>query len=135
MAQIDNLQRINIEDFQEDHQDTVSRIAEYYNYFAEQVTDTINGQIDDSNQTLETVEISVTVGDNGVPTGDNRFAATSGMRGSNIIRALNSTNSTTYPTGAPFMTYEEISNGLYEIKHIAGLVSGNKFQLLIRLYP
>lgn len=135
MSKIDNVKRINTDDFPEESREVVDMIAEYYNYFAEQVTEAINGQLNEENFTSELIEIEVTVNESGVPSGDNRFSTTSGMRGSIVVRALNQTNSTTYPNGAPFMTFEEISAGLYQIKHITGLPASNKFKLLIRLIP
>ena len=135
MAQIENVKRINTDDFPEESRETVDMIAEYYNYFAEQVTEAINGQLDEENFSSELIEIEVTVDESGVPDGDNRFSATGGMRGSVILRALNQTSSTTYPTGAPFMTFEEISSGLYQINHVTGLPASNKFRILVRLIP
>lgn len=135
MSKIDNVKRINTDDFPEESKEVVDMIAEYYNYFAEQVTEAINGQLNEENFTSELIEIEVTVDESGVPIGNNRFSATGSMRGSVILRALNQTNSTTYPTGTPFMTFEEISSKLYQIKHIAGLPASNKFKLLIRLIP
>lgn len=135
MSLIDNVKRINTDDFPEESRETVDMIAEYYNYFAEQVTEAINGQLNEENFSSQIIEVEVTVDESGVPDGDNRFAATGGMRGSVVLRALNDTDSTTYPTGAPFITFEEISSGLYEIKHVAGLPASNKFSMLVRLIP
>jgi len=135
MAKIDNVKRIIVEDFQDDHRDTVGKIADNYNYFAEQVTNTINGRLDEENFSSQIINIQVTTDANGFPVGDDRFAGITNLAGTQVINATNLTNVNIFPTGTPFITYEVIGSGLYKIRHISNLPVGSRFQIKVRLIP
>ena len=133
---IDNVKRLVVENFEEDHQNTVSKIAEIYNFFAEQITNAINGNIDIDNLNRQLIEMTVKVDSNGTPIGNNKFSANTGMRGSKVIRALNKTNNNKYVVSCPFISYSPTSvTGVYIIKNIVGLEANQEYQLLIELIP
>jgi len=133
MAFIDNLRRIKVEDFPDKDRETVDRIAEYYNSFADQVTNAINGNLDYDNLRNDIKEIQVTVGSNGVPTTSTTFIGDIGMRGTKVVRADNLTNKTNYVTAQPFIIYDAKGNGEYIINKITGLVANNTYKLVFEL--
>lgn len=133
MAEIDNVRRINAGDFKEEDRDTVSMIAETYNYFAEQVTNTLNGRVDVANLNRDLIELEIAVGSNGVPLQTSRFSANTGAIGTNIIRADNITNSVNYPDAGPLITFTTSGNGIYTIQHITGLPANNNFRLVFEI--
>lgn len=133
MPLIDNVRRINSGDFKKEDQEVAERVAEIYNYFAEQVTNTLNGNVEISNLNRDLVEIQVTVGSTGLPLQTARFGAETGLTGINILRADNLTNNSVYPTGAPFITYSNSGTGTYTINHITGLPANNNFRLILEL--
>jgi len=135
MGQIDNTRRINVDDFEKDHRKTVAKIAELYNFSTEQLTDTLNGNIDYDNLAKSTTTIEVTVGSSGIPITSTKFTGLEQLKGITVLRADNLTNIASYPTSAPFITFSAISGDLYEIKHITGLTSGHKYNLFIELTP
>lgn len=134
MALIDNPQKLKAEDFTEEHRETVEKISTIYNYFVEQVTNTINGNLDKDNTTSDLVEIDLIVDANGIPTYGSKFSAKSGMKGSKVV-SCKSVGSITYPSSAPFITFETVSSTLYNIKHCTGIQANVKFKVLLELMP
>ena len=49
MPKIDTVKRITTDEFPEESREVAERIGNIYNYFAEQVTNVINGNIDSEN--------------------------------------------------------------------------------------
>lgn len=132
--QIDNVKRILAEDFDKDHQETVEKLANILNYFMEQVSNAVNGNIsfDNLNQRLITVE--TTVDDNGTPLSGATFASNlKNASGCVVIAAKNVTNGSVYPTSCPFVSFSPASSGTFKINNIKGLQVGNKYRLTIIL--
>lgn len=134
MSLIDNPQKLKAEDFKEEHRETVEQISVIYNYFVEQVTNTINGNLDIENSTSDIVEFDLIVDVNGIPTYGNKFSAKEGMKGSKVVSAK-SVNGVVYPTSAPFITFDIIAKGLYNIRHCTGLQANVKFHIILELLP
>jgi len=137
MSQLDNPRRLQVDEITEENRDDFRLMAELYNYFVEQVTNTVNGQIGIDNMTRELVTVEVTVDANGNPILGGTFSASIGMIGHNVIRAVNLTNPNIYPTSTPFLTYSATNTvqNLYKIQNITGLPANNKFQLIVELIP
>lgn len=133
MPFIDTVKRINVEDFPEEGREIVSRIAETYNFFAEQVTNTLNGNVDITNLDRNIIELTVSVNSNGIPTQAIQFTGEVGLRGTKVLRADNLTNNVNYPTSGPFVSFTPSGTGLYTIDHITGLVANNQFRLVLEL--
>lgn len=133
MSRIDNIQRIIVEDFPPEDRAVASRIAEYYNYFAEQVTETINGNIDYDNLNKELKVVDVIADSSGTPILETRFQADVGLRGLTVIRAQNQDNPSIYPSGYPFISFTPDGTGIYTINNITGLPANNKFRLTLEL--
>lgn len=133
MPRIDNVKRIKIEDFPADQQELGSRIAEVYNFFAEQVTNVLNGNVDFENLNENILTFEVTVNSSGTPIDNNRFLSSTGLQGVTVIRAINLTNSINFPTGTPFVSFTASGTGVYTINNISNLPANNKFRLTLRL--
>lgn len=134
MALIDNVQRIKVEDFPREQQEIIARLAETYNFFAENVVNVVNGQLSYENLANKAiVTINVIVDSNGNPLQDTSFAANVGLAGTSIIRAINTTNPLGYPTQAPFLTYSARGGGIYDVQQITGLIAGNNYTLTVEL--
>lgn len=133
MSLIDNVKRINVEEFKDEDKEVAGRIAEYYNYFAEQVTNTINGNLDFDNLNRALVTINVTINSSGIPQSPTQFTSNTGLQGTKVIRADNLTNSASYPLGSPFITWSTSGNGTYTIQHITGLQPLSRYRIVIEL--
>ena len=133
MPFIDSVKRINVEEFKDEDKEVAERIGNVYNYFAEQVTNTINGRLDFENLDRNLVQLNVIVDANGLPVTQTRFSSNIGVTGTNIVRADNLTNSTSYPSSAPFITYTASGDGFYTVNHITGLVPNNRYRLVVEL--
>ena len=129
MARLNNVQRIIIEDFQEEDRATVEKLANILNYFMTQTTDIINGRLDYENINKQLVTIDVTVDANGTPIQATNFAAQAGLRGGQVLRAENLTNRAVFPLSQPFVSFTPVQSGLYKVNNITGLQPGNKYRL------
>ena len=130
---LDNIKRILSGDFQDDHQETVGKLAEVLNYFMEQVTNTVNGGLSYDNMNKEVQTIEVTVNANGVPTAGDKFASNQGLIGTNIINTVNLTNNSVFPESLPHITWTTVEAGIYTIRNITGLQANNKYRLTVEL--
>ena len=129
MALLTNVQRIIIEDFQEEDRPTVEKLANVLNYYMTQSTDIINGRLTFENMNRRLVTIDVTVDSNGTPIQTTNFSSEKGLIGGTVISAQNLTNSAVYVDSTPFIAFSPIQATLYKINNIKGLPANNKFRL------
>jgi len=101
----------------------------------ENVNNEMDNRIDFENLNQEVVEITVILDGNGIPTTTTKFATTAldRARGAEVIYVENLTNRGTFPTTAPFISFEPISTNLYKLNHITGLQSSDKWRILVKL--
>lgn len=132
MAKIDNIKRILKEDFPENSRETVDKMGYVINNFMEQVISAFNKNINFDNLNQEIKDISVTVNGSGIPTIDTNFKNNliTKVKGIQVILAENQTNTTSYPTSCPFISFTE-NNKIVTIRHISGLQANNKYKLRI----
>ncbi len=133
MPKIDNVKRISAEEVSEESREAVEAVAQYYNYFAEQVTNVLNGGIDFDNLKRTLLTMEVTLNSNNQPVTSTKFAGSVGLKGTNIIRADNLVNAAVYPTNAPFITFGASGDGFYTILHITGLAPLTKYRIVFEL--
>lgn len=136
MANVNNIKRIVKEDFNEEDQELVDKLAFALNPFLEQVSAAFNKGIDDSNLRQQTTSIDVEVGSNGVPKTPlqikiNPELLRTRIIGTRVVLAQNLTDST-FPTGTPFLTFNVVNN-LINVLHVAGLPPDKKFRLSVIL--
>ena len=133
MASIDTVKRINVDEFKDDDKEIAERIGNVYNYFAEQVTNAINGNLDYENLNRALITLTVIVDVNGTPSQTTRFAAKVGVKGTHVIRAVNTTNRVNFVEGQPFISYLASGDGFYTIENIKGLNTGDQYTLYVEL--
>jgi hypothetical protein len=133
MPKIDNVKRISPEEVGEESREAVEAVAQYYNYFAEQVTNALNGNLDFDNLKRSLLNIEVTLTTTNQPVTVTKFAGNVGLRGINVIRADNLTNAAVFPSSAPFITFGASGDGFYTILHITGLATLTKYRLVLEL--
>jgi hypothetical protein len=127
---LSNVRQIIAEDFPQESRPIVERLGGVLNYFMRQVVELNNGQIDFENTQWAVSNVEVTVDASGIPTQATRVLVNkNNPKGLSIIRSQNLTNSTIYPTNAPFMSYVAESNNVIRITHVTGLPANNKFRL------
>lgn len=134
---LNTFKRIIKEDVKEEYRELVEKLAFSINPFAEEVVKALNKNLsvsDNFNQQFR--DVMVEVDSSGIPKQALQFKTNliSGCKGIITLRAINTTSSTTYPTGYPFLTFTEL-NGILTVNHITGLPANNKFTLKILLYP
>ena len=133
MALLDNVKRLVVEEFKKEDQEMIEKLSTYYNFFVENVTNVVNGNIDFDNMNRSDIQFTVTVGANGVPTRDLNITSNSGAIGINVLRAENLTNTSTFPSTAPFVSYTPSGTGVYKIEHITGLQANNQYRITAEL--
>lgn len=133
MARLDNVKRIIVEDFPEEDQETIERLAQTLNFFMEQVVNTVNGNLDFENLNRELKTLEVTVDANGVPIQTTKFSTESTIQGLMVVSATNFTNTAVVPTSQPFVSFVTNSNSLATITRVFGLQANNKYRLTLEL--
>lgn len=133
MTLLTNVQRIIIEDFQEEDRDTVQKLANILNYYMTQNTDIINGRLGFDNMNRKLVTIDVTTDSNGKPIQDVTFSTNQGAIGLSVINAQNLTNSVVPVDSNPFISFTPIQSTLYKVNNIKGLPANNNFRLTVEV--
>lgn len=134
--QLDNVSYINPSDYPEEMRDAIDTLGGNLNSFMEQVVELSRSNIDFENTTQELLTFDVTVGANGVPISavNIRTSKKSIPVGFNIISARNMVSASSYPTGAPFISFTPKGNFFTEINHISNLVANQKYRVTVIVY-
>ncbi len=132
MARPPDLRRIQKEDFEEEIQETIDKLAFPLNNFMEQTRSALDGNLDFNNLNQEIITVDVMVDSNGKPTMTTKYKSglNTNVVGHNCINAINLTSSTTYPTSSPFISYAQNAN-LVTLLNISGLQANNKYRLTL----
>jgi hypothetical protein len=133
MAKLQSFKRIVKENFKAEDQELIDAIGGSINIFAEEVINAFNKNFTvDDNLKMEYKDIEVTVNASGIPINTTQFKVsfTGKIRGITVERAVNLTNPSTYPTGAPFITFDQ-NNQVITVNHITGLPANNKYRLTV----
>jgi hypothetical protein len=134
MALLNNVRRINAEDYQADHRQTVSTLARVVNSFMDDVVDNVNGNLTTDNLDRSIVTFDVIVGTDGRPLNVTRLnAGKERPSGLNVVRVRNKTNSAIYPDGAAQISFSELANNLVNVDHITGLQAGFTWTLTVEV--
>lgn len=127
--------KIRLEDHKPEDRDSIDKIARSVNPFMDDVYRQMNGQIGFENLNRIIANISVKVGSTGLVLNDPQVRTSelkSKIVGLNVIYAENLTNSSTYPTSSPFVSYL-INNGTITIKNITGLPANSEWKLVLEI--
>jgi hypothetical protein len=133
MPQIDTVKRITVEEFKEEDREIAERIGNIYNYFAEQVTNIINGKLDFDNMNRAILTLEIIVDSNGNPLQTSQFTTSVGLRGTTIINAVNNVNFANYVNSHPYISFTSDGTGRYTINNIKGLRPNEAYTLTIEL--
>lgn len=123
--------RINKSDYSSDQQALVNQLANTLNVDIESLYNVLNGACNLANNIAGTLtSVTLTVDSNGNPTPSSSFNITANTTviGIMVIKATNITSSTTYPTGAPFISYIQTGNTV-KINNVTGLQANNQYTL------
>lgn len=124
--------RIITEDFDKDYQELVSKIGYSLNNYIDSLQQALNKNLtidDNLNQNL--LDIKVIVDTNGLPTIQSqlKISLKGNCRGIIVVNVKNTTNTNVYPTSTPFVSFEQVTSTLINIKHITGLIANNTYEL------
>jgi hypothetical protein len=132
---LNNITQIRAEDFDPELQETMEQLGTVLNTFMQQVVELADGRVDFENRVESIIQFEVTVDSSGNPIQNNKVKTkNSSIRGFDVIRAYNLTNSNIYPTQKPFVNYKEVGSGVIEMQNIVGLQSDNKYLLTAIVY-
>ena len=132
-----NFQRLISNDFSEEQKAIVDQLASSLNIGIDTLYQALNKKVSlADNVDCLVKDVTVIVDSSGIPTADTLFKlddTTRNIIGIQVIKATNLTNSSTYPSGAIFLSYAQQQNGV-QILHATGLQASNKYTLKIVAY-
>lgn len=133
MAKINNIKRIIKEDFPEDQQELIDKLSYSLNPFMEQVSNAFNKGINNDNLSREFIQVTVenTAGELKIPT-QFKTNLKGRIQGFHILNVENLTNTTTYPTAAPWISWT-ISGNIITIKKVTGIQDDNKYRFTLEI--
>lgn len=133
MSKLSSYKRINTSDFDDKDKELVEKIAGPINSAFNEIYFTLNGRLDVVNNFASKYkELDVTVNASGNPVNQTIFSIDPATRilGLSVIAAANQDNTSTYPTGQPFISYTQIESGIL-INNITGLQANNRYRIRI----
>lgn len=128
--------RVYHTDYPKEFQGLVEKLSVSINNGFEVVYDALNNKIDLTNNVACLVkEVDLQVNSGGLPLSTTTFNITSTrtVSGLEVIKVTNLTNSSTYPTGAPFCSFSQ-DNTIITVNHVTGLQANNLYRLKIVAY-
>lgn len=131
-----SLRKLFKADFKPEFQELIETMIPTVNNGIEVLYELGNGKISIKDNLAGVVrDIDLSVNAQGIPVSLSTFTLNSGDRilGATVIKTENLTNSSIYPTSAPFITYSQLENRI-TINHITGLVSGNNYRIRVKTW-
>lgn len=134
MAKLPSFRRLFKQDYDQEYQGLVDQLSNSLNYGVEVLYNALNNNLtfeDNFKGNVNTV--SVTLNSDGTPKArttyslGNTFQAT----GTLVLNASNQTNSTVYPDGGIFVSFQQVGSSEVQINHVTGLPADNTFELTI----
>lgn len=133
---LNNTRQLRAEDFDNEYEQLISQLGSILNSFMQEVVELSDGRVDFENKVETIRDFEITLDENGNPA-QGKFNINlnkANIRGITVVRAINVTNSTAYPTTAPFITWTPIGGSSVQINHVTGLLANNKYRLTIISY-
>ena len=128
--------RIYYTDFPQEDQEIIEQLSYTINNGFEGVYNALNNGLSlEDNLDVSVKDVLITVDATGIPTSPTSYTVTNSnpIDGTQVIRALNQTNSTVFPTGGIFISYTQSGNKV-TINNITGLPANNQFSVRIISY-
>lgn len=134
MSKLQIPKKLRVEDFDQDDQALISKIAFVYNVFADEVYNTLNKNIDYDNLNRQFVTINVAIDNTGklINPPQIKTLLNGRVRGLNVLNAINLIDSSIYPTTAPFISWT-INSDILTILNITGLQNNSQYSLSLEL--
>jgi hypothetical protein len=123
-----------VEDFSPDIRDAVAKIGYSVNSFADDISQAFNKGINDDNINQQTRIIDVKVDASGTPSVSSAMKhSLTSISGLQVIKVVNTKNSSAYPSGTPFLSYTEKGN-IIEIVNITNLSPNYTYRLTVKIF-
>jgi len=135
MSKLQAPKRLRNEDFDEEYQDLISKIAYAMNVFNEDVYRAFSGNVSMENLNQEVISVNIQTGDNyevdGQLKNPPRIALNIASKPEGIIciKADNKTNPQTFAINQPFVSYTLIDSKTVSILNVSGLRNSSEFIL------
>lgn len=134
MAKINNFRRISTSEYSGEIQPAIETLAASLNPFMREVTDAINGGLDFDNLSQNIIQFEAIVDATGKPNSNQVNVGKSSISGFQVISARNLTNSGSYPSGSPFISFTPTGSTVVNINNISNLPANEKFLLTVIVY-
>jgi hypothetical protein len=136
MAKLPGFRRVYHTDYPKEFQGLVEKMSVSINNGFEVLYDALNNKVDLANNVACLVkEVDVQVNSGGLPLSTTTFniSSTRTVSGLEVIKVTNLTNSSVYPTGAPFCSFTQ-DNNIITVNHVTGIQANNLYRLKIVAY-
>ena len=134
MGKISNFRKISPSEYTEEDAQTIETLASSLNPFLREVNDVINGNVDFDNLKQNIIQFETIVDATGTPNVEQVNVGTSSITGLYVISARNTVNSSSYPTGTPFISFTPTGTNVISINNISSLPANEKFLLTVIVY-
>lgn len=128
-----SFKRLYTSDFAQDDRALIDKLSFYFNNGIESLYNALNSNLNiTDNLAAVTRDFEVSVLASGVPTITTSFGVDGTRRvlGLEILKLTNNTNAAGFPSGSPFITWEQ-NTAVVLIKHITGLSVGNSYTIRV----
>lgn len=137
MAKLPTLRRLFKNDFKPEYSELVEKLIVSINNGFDNVYDALNNKITLKNNVLCNIkDFTVQVSPTGIPT-SSLILNVDFKNNINIVtvgKINNITNSLLYPSSGVTITWEQLSPGALQIKHITGLTEGQSYNIRVVIY-
>ena len=134
MGRLANVRRINTQDFSNEDQEVVAKIAEVVNFFMDDVVNFANGNVNYENLSKNLVTINLSVDSSGTPVNVNSIET--GIINPTYLsvkRVINITNRALYPSGVPLISYTETGSTRVNLDNVTNLAPNNTYNIVIEI--
>lgn len=128
-----NFRRLFSSDFKAEYKELIDTLSGTINSGVEVLYEALNNKLTFSENFAATVAtFSVIVDSNGTPTGTTsiRLSNTLKVEGLLVIGVTDTTDATSYPTGAPLVSFTQSSQSLI-INNVKGLIAGHSYSIKV----
>lgn len=134
---LSSFKRLDRQDFDQQYQDLIDKLGFVLNNDIQGIYSALNGGLSLADNLLCTIkDVPVVVDENGIPKNSAQFQIDkTNMRvlGCQVVNAINTTDSNTYPTGAPFINFTPGTQSV-TINHVTGLQPNQNYTLTVIAY-
>ena len=134
MSTLPTFKSLQSSDFDTQYQGLINQLALIFNNDIQSLFTALNNGVSLANNILCTVAtVPITVDSSGNTTNSANFALTTPsmkITGLTVVRVINTTNSSIYPTAAPFCSFTPASNQC-TINNITGLQTGYQWSVTV----